>query len=119
VILILRLNSLSHGSLGRSTQLPSTSNFQPVIDAAQAAFLVAAEEQRGGTVRTALVDEADAALRVAEGDQLLAQQLHPHRRTIRRGKLIAEQRRNPITPHELPHRRAGTGPRQQLIVFAR
>jgi hypothetical protein len=41
-------------------------------------------------MRAALVDEADAALRVAEGDHLLAEQLHPHGRTIRLGKLVRE-----------------------------
>src|SRR6185312_2039231 len=47
--------------------------FPAVIDPAQAAFLVAAEEQRRGAMRAALIDEADAALRIAESDELLAE----------------------------------------------
>ena len=53
-----------------------------VIDAAQAAFLVAAEEHRGAAVRAAVIEDADAALGVAEGDQLLAQELDAHRRGV-------------------------------------
>ena len=44
-----------------------------VIDAANAALLVAPEEQRGAAVRAAVVHHADPAVAVAEGDQLLAE----------------------------------------------
>ena len=44
-----------------------------VIDAAQAAFLVAPEVQRGAAVRAEFVEQADAAFAVAESDQVLAQ----------------------------------------------
>ena len=50
-----------------------------VVDAAQPALLVAAEEERGAAVRAELVEQPDPALRVAEGHQVLAQQLHAHR----------------------------------------
>ena len=43
-----------------------------VIDAAQPTFLVAAEEQRCAAVRTILVQQADASVRVAESDEVLA-----------------------------------------------
>src|SRR5215471_19900150 len=46
--------------------------FESMIDAAQASFLVAAEEHRGGAVRAALVDEPDASARIAEEDEILA-----------------------------------------------
>src|SRR6266851_4896389 len=52
----------------------------PVVDAAEPALLVAAEEQGGLPVRAALGEEPDAAVGVAEGHQLLAQQLDAHGR---------------------------------------
>jgi hypothetical protein len=53
-----------------------------VIDAAQAARLVAAEKQRGATVRTAMVHHADPAVAVAKGDELFAEQHQAHGGTI-------------------------------------
>ena len=44
-----------------------------VIDAADAAFLVAAEPEIGAAMRAVLVDDADPAAAVAEGQQFLAQ----------------------------------------------
>src|SRR5262249_748527 len=51
-----------------------------MIDAAQPALLVAPEIERHAAMRAELLDQADAALSVAEGDQLLAQELDAHRR---------------------------------------
>jgi hypothetical protein len=48
--------------------------FQPIIDAAQSALFVAAEEERGRAVRAALVEEPEPAVRVAEEDEILTQQ---------------------------------------------
>jgi hypothetical protein len=45
-----------------------------VVDAAQALFLVAAEEQRRAAVRAGVGDHADLAGGQAEGDEVLAQQ---------------------------------------------
>src|SRR5216684_6405675 len=43
--------------------------FPAVIDASEAAFLVAPEEQRDAAMRAEFVDEPDAAIAVAEGDE--------------------------------------------------
>ena len=93
--------------------------FPAVIDAAQPAFLVAAEEQGRRAMGTALVQQPDAAGGVAERDQPLAQELDADRRAVGLGKLLGEQRRYPIAPHEIAHRRSRTGPRQQIIFFGR
>jgi len=61
-----------------------------VIGATQAAFLVAAEPERDPAVRAELVDEAEAAAAVAEGDQRFRQELHAHRRRAGRGQLGGE-----------------------------
>jgi len=47
--------------------------FPAVIDAAQATFLVAAEEQRGAAVRAAVIEHANPSGAVAKRDQPLAQ----------------------------------------------
>ena len=61
------------GSAGMSTTLPATSNFHPVIHAAQAAFLVPREEQVHTPVRAVAVKNSDPPAAVAEGDQILAE----------------------------------------------
>ena len=66
--------------------------FPAVIDAAQAAFLVAAEEQRRAAMRAIRVDQADTPLRVAEGDQVLAEQAHAHRRAVALRQLRGQRR---------------------------
>src|SRR5215831_8490821 len=53
-----------------------------VVDAAEPTLLVPPEEERGLAMRAALVEEPDAAAGVTKGDQLLAEQLHAHGRTI-------------------------------------
>ena len=89
--------------------------FPAVIDAAQAAFLVAPEEQRGAAMRAAMLHDADAAVGVAEGDELLAQQHEPHRLAVGlefRGKTGG----NPVFPHQIAHGRARPNARQHLVV---
>src|SRR6185437_9615836 len=91
--------------------------FPAVIRAAQAAFLVLAEPQRDAAMGAELLDEADAALRIAERHQLLAEQPHAHRRTVRLLELASEQRRHPVAAEQVAHERAGTGLGQQPVAF--
>src|SRR5258708_20468410 len=79
--------------------------FPAVIDAAQAAFLVAPEKQRDAAMRAELVEEADATVAVTEGDEVLTQQAHPHRRAIGLGDLARQAGGDPLTPPPIPHRR--------------
>jgi hypothetical protein len=88
-----------------------------VIDAAQAALLVAPEVERHAAMRAIFLDEADAALGVAEGDELLAHQLDAHRRPIRLGDLARQTGGDPIAPHRIAHRRSGAGAGDQLVLF--
>ena len=71
--------------------------FPAVIDAAQPAFLVAPEIQRDAAVRAEFVDQTDAALAVAERDEVLAEQLDAHRRAVRLGDLRTTGRRGSNT----------------------
>jgi len=56
--------------------------FPAMIDAADPAFLVAPQEQRGAAMRAAMVHHADPACAVAKRDQLLAEQHQPDRRPV-------------------------------------
>src|SRR5258708_4202350 len=85
---------------------------------AQPVLLVAAEPQRDAAMGAELVHDADAALRIAKRDQPLAEQLYAHRRTVGLGDFPRQQRRNPITPHQRAHRRAGAGEREEIVLLA-
>ena len=89
-----------------------------VVDAPQPALLVASEEERDAAMRTELVEEPDAALGVAERDEVFAEELDAHGRTVRLGQLPREQRGDPVPTHRVAHRRAGTNLRQELVVLA-
>ena len=88
-----------------------------VIGAAQAALLVAAEPQRDAAMGAELVDQAVAAAAVAERDQPLGQQLHPHRRAVVLGQLLGQQRRHPVAAEQLAHRRPRTGLGDEIVLF--
>ena len=89
-----------------------------VIDAAQAALFVAPEEQRGAAMRAEFVEETDAALRVAERDEVFAEELDADGRTVGLGQFPREQRGHPVSAHGVAHRRAGTDAGQELVVVA-
>src|SRR3989449_11408137 len=89
----------------------------PVVRAAQPALLVAAEPERHAAMSAELVDDADAPFAVAERDQLLSQQFHANRGAIALGQLPVEQRRYPIAPEQLAHRRTGARAGQEFILL--
>src|SRR5947209_4576518 len=60
--------------IGHVHAAPSEVELPTVVDAAQAKFLVAAEEQRGPAVRTVLTQQANLPVPLAERDQVLSQQ---------------------------------------------
>src|SRR5438105_13150665 len=84
-----------------------------MIDAADSAFLVASEEERGAAMRAAVVHHADPAGAVAKRDQLLAKQHQPDRRAVAL-ELRGLRGRNPVLPHQLAHHRSGTDLREFL-----
>ena len=49
--------------------------------------------------------------------ELLAQDPHLDRWPIRRRDLLGEERRDPVAPHQLAHRRPRHGPGDQLVFF--
>ncbi len=56
--------------------------FPAVISAANAVVLIAAQEQRGQTVRAQMIHDADAAAGIAERNQLLPEQHQAHLRSV-------------------------------------
>jgi hypothetical protein len=53
-----------------------------MIDAAQAGFFIASKPERHPAVGAELIQQPDAALGIAKGQQFLAQQLYTHRRAV-------------------------------------
>jgi hypothetical protein len=76
-----------------------------MIEAAQAAFFVAAERQRGATMRAMLVQDAHAPFGIAKGHQVFAQEAHAHRRAIALGDFLGQACGDPVTAHQLTHGR--------------
>jgi len=88
-----------------------------VVDAAQAALLVAGQPERGAAMRAKFVDESHAAAAVAEGDKVLAQQPHPDRRSVRLRQLAGHGRRHPVAAQRFAHRRPRADAGDQFIVL--
>ncbi len=78
----------------------------------------APEEERRLPVRAALVQEPDAPPRVAEGHQLLAEQLDTHGRAIGLGQLPGQEGGEPVVTHRLAHGRAAADAGDSLVLFA-
>ena len=87
-----------------------------VVHAAQAAVLVAAEEEGHPPVRAVLLEQADLAPAVAEGHQLLAQELDAHRWAIGFRQLPRQERRHPVPAHRVAHGGAGADAGRSLVV---
>src|SRR5262249_16749976 len=114
VLVILVLRCIRHvDAITRCVELPA------MIDAADAPFLIAPEEQGGAAMRAAVVHDPDSAYAVAEPDQPLAQQQQPE------GGAVALQFRrhrcrDPVLPHHLAHDRARADADQvfAICIFA-
>ncbi len=106
------------GWLGRHVNaLPVDVELPAVIDAAEAALFVAAEPEVGAAVRATRVDDADPAIRVAEREQVLAEQPEIDRRAVGLSDLPGEEGGHPVATHHLAERRARPDACQQLILF--
>jgi hypothetical protein len=88
-----------------------------VVDAAQAIFLVAAEEQGSAAVRAGVLDDADLAGRGPEADQVLAEQAQAHWRAVGGGHLCGHERRDPVLAHEVAHEGSGTHLSESFVIL--
>src|SRR5690348_12741756 len=114
---ILSLKLLSGGSDGMSTQLPSDVEFPAMVDAANAALLIATEVKRGAAVRTVSLDDADFVVGVAKGDQILAEQAQANGRAIWIGQLVTQHRGQPEAAKQFAHRRSRPDTTREFVVF--
>ena len=100
-----------------STQRAVGIELPAVIDAADAAFLVAAEPEIGAAMRAILVDDADHAAGVAEGEQFLAHDDDLFRRAVGLRQFRGQQHRHPEPAQQFAHSRPRTALGQELVVF--
>ncbi len=67
-------------------------------------------------MRAELVEQTEPAIGVPEGDELLGEELHSHRRTVRFRQLIRKQRGNPVAPEVVAEERSRSGTRQLFVL---
>ena len=104
--------------LGRHVEAVAVDvEFPAVIEAAQAAFFVAAQHQRGAAVRTVFVQHAKAALGIAECHEVVAERANTHRRAVVLGDFFGKAGRHPVLPHQLAHRRAVLDAAQEIVLL--
>ena len=68
-------------------------------------------------MRAARIEKPYPPFGVAEGDQVLAQDLDADGRAIGLRQLLRQQHGHPEAAEEIAHRRARPGPREQLVVI--
>ena len=69
-------------------------------------------------MRAELLDQADAALGVAERHEVLAEQADAGGRAVGLGDLAREQRGDPVHAHRIAHRRALADPGDEFVFLA-
>jgi hypothetical protein len=78
----------------------------------------AADDQRNLAVAAMLIENADHAIRVAEGNESVAQNLERKGIAIRRREIRGLHDWQPIPPQRLAHRRLRADAADQLVVLA-
>ena len=68
-------------------------------------------------MRAEFVDQAEPALAVAQCEQPLGEQLHPHRRAFGLGQLLGQQRGQPVAAEQGAAGRAGAGVGEQIVLL--
>jgi hypothetical protein len=74
----------------------------PVKNAAKPAVLILCEHERAATVRAALGEKPDTAVRRAEGNVISAEKADSQRGTVGY-QLGGQDRWYPVVPHQAPH----------------
>ena len=92
-------------------------HFPAVVQTAQTAIFIAAINQRRFAVRAILVHHTDTAQGVSEHHQIFAQNSGLDGRAIGLRNFFHQADGQPLTAHELTHRRIALDAAQQFIVF--
>src|SRR5262249_59754846 len=87
-----------------------------VESAAQPAILEPSEGEIGAAVRTGALDQAVAALVVAEQHEVLAEEPHRFDRPVA-GELVHQRGRLPIAAQELADGRCGTNAGNDIVLL--
>ena len=61
--------------------------------------------------------QSDAPVRIAEGDEIFAQETHANRSTVAVRKFFGEQRRQPIAAHHRSGRRRAVHATDEFLLF--
>mgnify|MGYP001141747806 CR=1 FL=1 len=105
------------GRLGRAIDDASRHIHLPaVVEAAQTAFLVAGQRERGAAVRAVEIEHAELAVGIAERDEVLAQKAERRGLAVRLGDFLGQAGRDPVRTHEATHRRIAFDPAQEIVV---
>src|SRR5262249_48746443 len=105
--------------IGHVDAAPGHVELPAVIGAAKPALFVASEKQRGATMRAIHRQEPDLPARVAEGNQVLAEQAQLLGWAVGGGKLARGQAGHPVLTQERSHGGAASNPAEEIVVFTR
>jgi hypothetical protein len=109
---------VAFGRLGRHVDAVAVDvEFPAMVDAANAALLIATEVKRGAAVRTVSLDDADFVVGVAKGDQILAEQAQANGRAIWIGQLVTQHRGQPEAAKQFAHRRSRPDTTREFVIF--
>src|SRR5581483_8417206 len=113
----------AHPALGRLAgslqDVPVHVDLPAVVEAADPALLVSAEEEGGLTVGTTLFHDADMTVAVAKCNEVLAEEPDADWVTVRLRQLLRETTRHPCPADELAHWGPGPGSHDQFCIFHR
>jgi len=68
-------------------------------------------------MRAVVGQQTDLAVRIAEGDELFAEQHDAQWVGVWRWQLRGEHGRQPVLAHHIAHQGAGADPTQELVIF--
>ena len=94
-------------------------DFPAVVKAAQAAFLVAAVDQRRAAVRAEFIEDADPTVGIAEDDEVLAEEPDLDRSAVGLWHFLDQAGRNPMMPEDAAHRRIAFDTAHQVVFLGR
>ena len=105
------------GSAGVSRHWPVDVEQPAVEGAAQSAVLQPPVGEIGAAVRAGALDQAVAALAVAEQHQVLAQQLHRLDRAVGAGEFVDQRHRLPVAAHQAAAGGARADAGDEIVLF--
>jgi hypothetical protein len=98
---------------------PADVELPAVVDAAQPTLFIASPEQVCPAVRAILVHQPDCAIRVAESNQVLAEQTHFDRAVVWFRQVPRWQERDPVLSNKVPHQGAWSDAAELVVLFSR